>query len=210
MFIRTSNNAGLIAVLLTLSLANSSDASTEGFGGGGNEINWHLDIADLGIPAQAMRAHPIDDQPLALTISNKCCVDAMTSVPYQKAASVEMDQQEDSGRGDKAASLQGEWSIEEIDGRAVLSDSQPTINFGEGQISGNGSCNRYFGPYLLSGQGMKIWDLGSSMMLCEQPLMEQEAMLMRVLGETRRFEIGPDGRLVLHSANGKSVVARRK
>ena len=107
--------------------------------------------------------------------------------------------------------LHGEWLIEEIGGKAVIAKSLPTINFGDdGKISGNGSCNRYFGPYALTGEGLRFSDLASSMMACEQPLMDQEALLLKNLRETTLFEIDPVGTLLLHGEHGKSVVARRK
>ena len=112
--------------------------------------------------------------------------------------------------GDPAILLHGEWLIEEIGGKAIIAKSRPTINFGDdGQISGNGSCNRYFGPYALSGEGLKISDLASSMMACEQPLMDQEALPLKSLRETSRFEIKAGNVLALLRNDGVSVLGRR-
>lgn len=136
----------------------------------------------------------------------------MSGMAHPKTVAVKLGEQTYSGcGGDPARLLRGEWLIYEIGGRAIVAKSQPSIDFGpDGKLSGNGSCNRYFGPYALTGEGLKISDLASSRMACDQPLMEQEALLLKSLGETTRFEINAEERLVLHGDNGVSVIASRK
>jgi len=232
MAVWASINTMSIACFFVLSLAPGTAAAATSFSARGNEPNWHVEVADAGISFKAMDVQAftisprpeaqvtsdsetylasVDGQPFTLTIKDKLCIDTMSGMPFPKTVAVELGERKYTGcGGDPASLLRGNWSIEQIAGRAVLAESHPTIDFGDGQISGNGSCNRYFGSYALTGESMKISGLGSSMMACDQPLMEQEALLLGILGETSRFEINPDGRLVVHSASGKSVVARRK
>jgi heat shock protein HslJ len=47
------------------------------------------------------------------------------------------------------------------------------------------------------------------MMACEPSLMEQERRFLDALDATRRFEIAPDGALVLLADDGPKLVARR-
>lgn len=220
------------ALMFLLSLAPDGAAAATSFSARGNEPNWHLEITDTGITFKAMDAEPLTispkpaaqvtpdaetylaspgGQPFTLTITNKLCVDTMSGMPFPKTVAVDLGKRKYAGcGGDPASLLRGNWSIEEIAGNAAVAESQPTIDFGDGKVSGNGSCNRYFGSYALTGEGMKISGLGSSMMACEPPLMEQEGLLLRLLQDVSRFDIKPDGRLVLHGTDGKSVVAKRK
>lgn len=226
------NTLSIAAVLLVQLLAPGIAAATTSFSAHGNEPNWHVEVTDSGITFKAMNAQTftispkpkaqvtadsetylasVDGQPFTLTIKDKLCVDTMSGMPFPKTVGVALGEREHAGcGGDPASLLRGSWSIDQIAGEEVVVESQPTIDFGDGQISGNGSCNRYFGSFALTGESIKISDLGSSMMACDQPLMQQETLLLSILRETSRFDIDSDGRLVLHSISGKSVVARRK
>jgi heat shock protein HslJ len=46
-------------------------------------------------------------------------------------------------------------------------------------------------------------------MACEEPLNSQEMRLLELLRKAQRFEIGPQGRLVLHTPDGQRITARR-
>ncbi|MGH6791527.1 MAG: META domain-containing protein [Methyloceanibacter sp.] len=78
-----------------------------------------------------------------------------------------------------------------------------------GRVYGNGSCNRYFGGYELTGEGLAFSQLGSTKMACEQPLMDQEFIFLQILGAVSRFEFDTEGKLVLHSDDGTLVASRK-
>lgn len=221
------------ALIASLFFATASQAATSSFSARGNEPNWRVEITEATITFQVIGGETVtlapkpkaqvsngtetflarvNGQVFSLMIADQICVDSMSGMPHPKTVVVKLGEQTYSGCGGNPASLlQGEWLIDEIDGRAIVAKSQPSIDFGpDGKLSGNGSCNRYFGPYVLSGEGLKISDLASSRMACEQPLMDQEALLLKSLQETSRFEINGEGVLVLRGGNGVSVVARRK
>ena len=223
----------LITSVLSLSFASLSQAATTTFIARGNEPNWRVEVTDATVTFQAMGADAVtispkpeatvvadaetylamvEGEPFSLTVTDKICIDTMSGMTYPKTVAVNLGEKTYSGcGGDPATLLRGEWLIEEIGGKAIIAKSQPTISFGDdGQISGNGSCNRYFGPYALSGEGLKISDLASSMMACEQPLMDQEALLIKSLHEASRFEIKAGGVLVLLGSDRVSVLARRE
>ncbi len=46
-------------------------------------------------------------------------------------------------------------------------------------------------------------------MACPEPLAGQEARFLKLLQDTYRFEIDPEGRLVLHTPQQQRIVARR-
>lgn len=89
------------------------------------------------------------------------------------------------------------WLAEEIGGNPVAEGVKSTLGFVEpGQVAGHGGCNRYFGAVTLDGQSMEFGKLGSTMMACPPPMMEQERRYMAALGAVKRFEL-KDGTLVL-------------
>ena len=103
------------------------------------------------------------------------------------------------------------WLVEKIDGKPIATGSHPSLNFDVGnQVNGDSSCNRYFGSYALTGEGLAISQIGSTMMMCEQPLMDQEALFQNILRDATGFQIGADGGLTLQAKDGRSIVARRK
>jgi heat shock protein HslJ len=76
-----------------------------------------------------------------------------------------------------------------VNGGVGSPQSQPTLDLeGDGKLSGGGICNRFFGDYTLTGEGLTIGGLGASMMACEQPLMDQERALFEALAKINRFE----------------------
>ena len=47
------------------------------------------------------------------------------------------------------------------------------------------------------------------MMACEEPLMDQEMLILEILKGVGRFEIGEDGALILHEQwRGRTIIAR--
>lgn len=219
-------------VCLALSLATASEAAAETFNARGNEPGWHIEITDAGLTFRAMdgemftiaptpqaetangietRLAVVDGRPFSLSVANEVCVDTMSGMPYPKTVVVALGERKLSGcGGDPASLLRGEWLVEEIGGMTVVGGSRPTVSFEpDGQANGNGSCNRFFGRYALTGEGLTISGLGLSRMACEQPLMEQENIFVQALGAVRRFDIDSEQRLVLHSGDGRTIVARR-
>jgi heat shock protein HslJ len=131
--------------------------------------------------------------------------------PYQ--VRYDLDGETHSGCGGEPKSLLtgGEWVVEEIGGQPVIADAEVTILFmEEDRVAGGASCNRFFGSYKLSGEGLSFGQMGGTMMACPGPLADQETRFLKLLQETHRFEIDPEGRLVLHTPHQQRIVARRK
>ena len=114
----------------------------------------------------------------------------------------------DGARGDQPQ-LQGqEWIVQSINGESVTGDAPVTLAFGsDGRVSGKASCNGYSAPYVLTGGGIKVSEIVSTMMMC--PLIEQEKKFLAVLRDANHFETKPDGSLLLHTEDGRSITARR-
>ncbi|WP_426416571.1 META domain-containing protein [Aestuariirhabdus sp. LZHN29] len=104
--------------------------------------------------------------------------------------------------------LKGNWVLEQlvIDGsvislpvRAKLQLSAKSTD--NGRINGHGGCNGFFGGYSVDKQKIKIGPLGSTMMACPEPLMQQEQQLLQAVSSATSFQHRGDT-LVLTSDDG--------
>lgn len=110
-----------------------------------------------------------------------------------------------------AKALEGvEWQVFEIDGVAVHPRQPVTIEFAEGRIAGGTGCNRFMGQYAMAdGLAIELKPLATTMRACIDPLMEQEQRFLAVLSDVRSRSIEADGTLLLKTADGRSLRARR-
>ncbi len=222
----------LTASTLLVATATVSMAATETFRGRGNEPFWSVEKTAEAIVFQPMEGEPVtvaplpsprkdgnaevyessvEGAPFTLSIADAVCADTMSGMPFPNTVTVAIGGDTFTGCGGEPVTLLlGEWMIAEIDGKAPAAGSTPTLAFdADGQLNGNGSCNRFFGGYTLTGEGLTMGEIGASMMACEEPLMAQEMMFLDILKGVGRFEIGTDGALILHDdGEGRTIVAR--
>lgn len=104
----------------------------------------------------------------------------------------------------------GSTRVESLAAAAVLEGSSVTLAFGEDRrVSGQASCNGFTGEYSLTGEGLSVGQVATTRKACPPPLMQQEEAFLGLLGGVQRFEITPDGRLVLLAADGRKITAKR-
>jgi heat shock protein HslJ len=222
----------LAAFALFAFSATDSIAATETFRARGNEPFWSVEKTADGIVFRPMEGEPVTvaplpaprkdgnaevyegnagGKPVVLTIADAVCVDTMSGMPFPNAVTVAIGADTFTGCGGEPGTLLlGDWMIAEINGKPPVAGSTPTLAFdAEGKLSGGGSCNRFFGTYALTGEGLTVSGIGASMMACETPLMDQEMLILDILEGVGRFEIGPDGALILHeNGEGRTIIAR--
>jgi len=152
---------------------------------------------------------------LDVWVERAACNDTMADVAYPYRVQYRLDGDEQSGcGGDSREVLEGgEWLIEEIGGEAVVEDTAPTIEFiqidGEDRFAGLASCNRFMGRYQLSGEGINLSPVASTMMACSpESHAMQELRLLELLEEVCGFGIDSEGRLHLRAGSGE-IIARR-
>jgi heat shock protein HslJ/uncharacterized lipoprotein YbaY len=105
----------------------------------------------------------------------------------------------------------GTWVVQDIRGTTPVEKSRVTLNFGQdGRVSGNSSCNSYSGSFKIAGDNLTIGQTIGTMKACADPLMKQEQAFLGILRAVQRFEIRPDGTLVLHATDKRSIAARRE
>lgn len=101
------------------------------------------------------------------------------------------------------------WMLVEVAGAAARGGGSPErsahIEFdpSEGRASGNSSCNRFSGPYVLSGDSLGFGALISTKMACiDSVLNAQEVAFLGALEQTRRWRMAGDT-LVLSGSGGE-------
>ena len=101
-----------------------------------------------------------------------------------------------------AATLEGTWQLNYITGPRIAfdglyPDKKPTIIFdlNGNKISGNNSCNQYFGAFLLDSNKINFKDskMGMTMMACQGA---GESTYMKTLEKIDSYSISEDGKIL--------------
>ncbi len=88
---------------------------------------------------------------------------------------------------------------------SALAGVETAITFdGDGNLNGNVGCNRFFGPYKLSGDALEVGPVGATEMYCEETW-EQEMAVLTILNGTLSFDHAGDT-LNIFSADGKETI----
>ena len=106
-------------------------------------------------------------------------------------------------------SIAGTWSLASFGAPASQTPAAPdvdtSIEFKDGQMSGNVGCNGFGGKYEVDGETIKFGDVVSTLMFCEGPIGDQETTTLNVLRETATFVLDGD-RLTITSVDGSAVI----
>jgi heat shock protein HslJ len=82
-----------------------------------------------------------------------------------------------------------EWLLEELAGSGVIDNARATLSSPEaGKVSGNGSCNRFFGPAEVARAAVKLGPFGSTRMACPEVAMNQETKYLNALQAAERYQ----------------------
>jgi heat shock protein HslJ/membrane-bound inhibitor of C-type lysozyme len=198
----------------------------------GNEPFWSLEIADSSLTLKTVDGSPMTvttrgpefvdggrryastsgGQSFTATVLDRPCADNMSGMQYPNTVTVLAGGKEYRGcGGDPASLLHGaEWLVEDIDRAGIVDNLRVTLRFGtDSRVAGNASCNSYSGSYTLTGEGLTVSKIVTTLKACAPALMTQEAKFLDVLANVRRFEVRPDGALVLSTSDGRTITARR-
>ncbi|WP_299796130.1 META domain-containing protein [uncultured Shewanella sp.] len=106
--------------------------------------------------------------------------------------------------------LQGSWHIEVINEKPVIDYSPAQLTFEQdGKLTGNNSCNNFFGQYSVDGAQITLNPAGSTMKACVDALMDQEQRVMMAMPEITSGEL-KKGKLLLKDAEGKTQLVLTK
>jgi len=185
----------------------------------GNEPGWHVTldpetatvVADYGeITRETARptvqvvpgAYEFDmpDIGATLRIEEQLCHDDATGMPHPDTAILTLDDRNLRGCGGAPADLLIEdlWRITALGGADLVDPERLSLNFlAPDRVAGSSGCNRIIGNFNLTGEGLHFGTMGSTMMACEEPLMEQERRMLDALEQVTRFDITEGGALLL-------------
>jgi heat shock protein HslJ len=86
-----------------------------------------------------------------------------------------------------------------------LPDTEITIDFKNGQVTGSAGCNNYFADYTLTAEGnLQIGPAASTMMACPEEIMQQEIDYLAALAGTDSFTLD-EGILTIYTNQGNLV-----
>lgn len=111
-----------------------------------------------------------------------------------------------------SASLTSSWMLTSFGPASSPSpagaDSQAGITFNEdGSVTGNSGCNGFGGRYTVEGDQITFSEIVSTLILCDEPLMEQEETVQQVLTGTASYQI--DGNTLTLTNNDMVLVFTR-
>ena len=105
-------------------------------------------------------------------------------------------QEDDSYAAEGAA-----WSLSSIAGGDVPAGVEVSLLLEDGEVTGNGGCNSYFGSYEIGGDTLSFGPLASTQAFCEGPQQDTEDAYMPLLDGVAGWSID-SGTLSLSDADG--------
>lgn len=97
------------------------------------------------------------------------------------------------------------WIAASSSGDLRFGPPYPTLVFDGRRVSGSGSCNRYTADVAIEGGRFDISNLAATEMACAPPIMEQEALFFRLLGDAVAMDGSQPGVLVLRTNDGRML-----
>ncbi len=112
--------------------------------------------------------------------------------------------------GGDSASVVGTWTLTSYGSSTnptpAAPDADTSIEFAsDGTLAGNVGCNGFGGDYKVDGDKIVFGQIISTLMFCEGPVGEQEAVTLAVFAESAPFVVDGDT-LTITSADGSSVI----
>ncbi|MBB1428363.1 META domain-containing protein [Shewanella frigidimarina] len=106
--------------------------------------------------------------------------------------------------------LIGTWHVEVVLDTPTINNSPATLVFApNGELTGNNSCNQFFGRYIQQGHLLQLAPSGSTMKACIDSLITQEAELMQAISLVQQVDFSK-GKLNLLSLNGDTLLVLTK
>ena len=104
--------------------------------------------------------------------------------------------------------LSGNYTVTDI-GENAVSSNAPTITFYalDKSVRGNTGCNSFFGNYVLDLYALSFYDIASTEMACDEPIMTNENQFLDALRKTGSYAID-ENILTLYSKNDRSVLLK--
>lgn len=106
--------------------------------------------------------------------------------------------------------LEGTWYVEVALDMPVIDYSPAQLIFAaDGSLTGNNSCNNFFGQYQQNGEALTLAPAGSTRKACVDALMDQEQRVMQAMPQVKRAQM-TQGKLNLLDDKGITVLVLSK
>jgi len=193
----------------------------------GNEPGWRVVIANGEATVEGMnietpitgraegpvaegttRTYAIAGQEARIAVEDRLARDDATGMPAPAAVTLTLGGTAMTGTGgDPGALLTGVlWKATQVGGNPVPAGMEVTLQFLDGgRVAGRSACNRYFGSYSLTGEGLSFGQAGGTMMACGDAEMAMEQAFLAGLATVTRFDFDEAGRLVLLSGDSPAM-----
>jgi len=185
--------------LLLAGCATMTASGDDSYSALGTEPFWSISIENgrmtyetpeggFSVPAPRSRetgsGRIYETRRITLHAWNEECSDGMSDNRYPQRVRAVVDGRVLDGCGGRALApetLAGTgWSIVAIDGETVSGENYH-LQFEQGRLSGQAGCNRFSGPFGVSGDRLSAGPLIATRMACEEPRMRHERAVMSVL-----------------------------
>jgi len=101
------------------------------------------------------------------------------------------------------------WQVTTFAGQTPLADHPITFEFdNEGNIAGDGSCNRFGGSCKIEGDKIEVGPLRSTRRACEPGIMQQEHKFLALLGAATTWAMDGD-EIILTAPEGEIRAIRQ-
>jgi heat shock protein HslJ len=89
----------------------------------------------------------------------------------------------------------------------ILAETQVTLEFADGKLSGSAGCNSFFGDYASDASSLTIGSIGYTEMFCTSPegVMEQESAYLSALLDAASYTINGKN-LTITSSDGETIL----
>ncbi|MEE4304622.1 MAG: META domain-containing protein [Wenzhouxiangella sp.] len=211
------------------------EALTAPLSGGGNEPGWRVEIGKDRIEltsdyGQTVTSAPVvqtgssgrttrfrglgEHGPILAAFEQTICRDSATGMPHPYSLAVQFEDGRLDGCGGEPRDLltANTWQVVQLGDDPVPEpegedeEIEITLTFDEkGRVGGRAACNRYTAGYELGGEGLAIGPAAATKMACREPLMTLESRFLGLLAGVGRFDIGPDGELILIGPQGRII-----
>lgn len=101
-----------------------------------------------------------------------------------------------------------DWQLESVDGAPLSAGTSASLRFENGQVSGNGGCNRFGGSYSQNGPALTFGDIMATRMACDVPRMELELRVHDRLRQVDGYVIDESGALALKKGTATLMTLR--
>lgn len=107
-----------------------------------------------------------------------------------------------------AATIDGTaWVLQSLPGRTLVPQTQPTLQFAHGRVTGTDGCNRFAGGYESNGADFRLMPgVVATQMACGAAVAEQASVFMRALTDATGLRLG-EGTLALLGSAGTELAA---